>query len=78
MAPPAKSPGLAGIPPTRLFAFAFLNLGRHCLRAAVNVVGIAIAVASLIFFLAFYRGTYDGAMFSSVIDFATAQGQLMR
>ena len=78
MAPPAKSPGLARIPPIRLFAFAFLNLGRHGLRAAVNVVGIAIAVASLIFFLAFFRGTYDGAMFSSVIDFATAQGQLMR
>ena len=62
----------------KLLSFAFLNLGRHGLRSAVNIVGIALAVAALIFFLSFFRGTYDGAMFASVIDYATAQGQVMR
>ncbi len=60
-----------------LLTLAFLNLGRHGLRAVVNVIGIAIAVASLTFFLAFYRGTYEGVMFSSVIDYSTAHGQFM-
>lgn len=60
-----------------LLSLAVLNLRRHGLRAIVNVVGIAITVAALVFFLAFYRGTYEGVMFSSVIDYATSHGQLM-
>ena len=43
----------------------------------MNIVGIAITVAALVFFLSFYRGTYEGTMFSSVIDYATSQGQFM-
>ena len=50
---------------------------RHGLRAIVNVVGIAVATAALTFFLAFYRGTYEGVMFSSVIDYSTGHGQFM-
>jgi putative ABC transport system permease protein len=62
---------------TNLLSLAFLNMRRHGLRAAVNVAGIAVAVASLVFFLAFYRGTYEGVMFSSVIDYSTSHGQFM-
>jgi putative ABC transport system permease protein len=60
-----------------LLSLAFLNVRRHGLRAAVNIIGIAITVAALVFFLSFYRGTYEGTMFSSVIDYATSQGQFM-
>ncbi len=60
-----------------LLTLAFRNVSRHGLRAAVNIVGIAIAVASLVFFLSFYRGTYEGIMFSSVIDYSTSHGQFM-
>lgn len=42
----------------------------------VNIVGIAIAVAALLFFLAFFRGTYEGVMFASVIDVAIGQAQV--
>jgi ABC-type lipoprotein release transport system permease subunit len=65
------------IPVIDLLSLAFLNMRRHGLRAAVNVSGIALAVAALVFFLSFYRGTYEGAMFSSVIDYATSHGQIM-
>lgn len=58
-----------------LFSIAFLNLKRHRLRTSVNIAGIAVAVAAVAFFLSFYRGTYEGVMFSSVIDYATGQGQ---
>ena len=60
-----------------LFTLAVLNMRRHGLRAAVNVVGIAVATAALTFFLAFWRGTYEGVMFSSAIDYATGHGQFM-
>lgn len=62
---------------SNLLTLAFLNTRRHGLRAAVNIAGIAVAVAALLFFLAFYRGTYEGVMFASVIDYATSQGQFM-
>lgn len=62
---------------TNLFSLALLNLRRHGVRAAVNVTGIAVTVAALVFFLSFYRGTYEGVMFSSVIDFSTSHGQFM-
>lgn len=65
------------IPVIDLLSMAFLNMRRHGLRAAVNVSGIALAVAALVFFLSFYRGTYEGAMFSSVIDYSTSHGQIM-
>ena len=81
--PVALKPGLSQrialkrIPARNLLSLAFLNVRRHGLRAAVNIVGIAITVAALVFFLSFYRGTYEGTMFSSVIDYATSQGQFM-
>lgn len=62
---------------TNLFSLALLNLRRHGVRAVVNVTGIAVTVAALVFFLSFYRGTYEGVMFSSVIDYATSHGQFM-
>ncbi len=68
---------LKRIPALNLLSLAFLNVRRHGLRAAVNIVGIAITVAALVFFLSFYRGTYEGTMFSSVIDYATSHGQFM-
>jgi len=68
---------LKRIPAVNLLSLAFLNVRRHGLRAAVNIIGIAITVAALVFFLSFYRGTYEGTMFSSVIDYATSQGQFM-
>jgi len=76
---PARRKNLAVRPisSANLFALAILNLRRHGLRAAVNIAGISIAVAALVFFLSFYRGTYEGVMFSSVIDYATPQGQFM-
>jgi len=76
---PARRKNLAVKPisSVSLFALAILNLRRHGLRAAVNIAGISIAVAALVFFLSFYRGTYEGVMFSSVIDYATSHGQLM-
>ncbi len=63
------------IPLANLIVFAVLNLRRHLLRAVTNLLGIAVSVAAVVFFLSFYRGTYEGVMFSSVIDYATAQGQ---
>ena len=60
-----------------LLRLSFLNLGRHRLRAAINIIGITVAVAALIFFLSFYRGTYEGVMFASVINYATSHGQFM-
>jgi len=77
MPEPDKSKALRRIPATSLLSLAFLNVRRHGLRAAVNIVGIAITVAALVFFLSFYRGTYEGTMFSSVIDYATSHGQFM-
>ena len=77
MPEPDKPKALRRIPATNLLSLAFLNVRRHGLRAAVNIVGIAITVAALVFFLSFYRGTYEGTMFSSVIDYATSQGQFM-
>lgn len=76
---PARKRGISvkPIPTHHLVLFALLNLGRHGLRAAVNIVGIAVTVAALVFFLSFYRGTYEGIMFSSVIDYATSHGQFM-
>ncbi|HWR12745.1 MAG TPA: FtsX-like permease family protein [Rectinemataceae bacterium] len=73
------SPNIAlkRIPAANLLSLAFLNVRRHGLRAAVNIAGIAITVAALVFFLSFYRGTYEGTMFSSVIDYATSHGQFM-
>jgi len=65
------------IPIIDLATLAALNMRRHGLRAVVNIVGIAIAVAALTFFLSFYRGTYEGIMFASVIDYATSHGQFM-
>ncbi|MBN2812209.1 MAG: ABC transporter permease [Spirochaetales bacterium] len=62
---------------TNLFSLALLNLKRHGVRAVVNITGIAVTVAALVFFLSFYRGTYEGVMFSSVIDYSTAHGQFM-
>jgi ABC-type lipoprotein release transport system permease subunit len=72
-----KSLAVRPISSANLFALAILNLRRHGLRAAVNIAGISVAVAALVFFLSFYRGTYEGVMFSSVIDYATSQGQFM-
>lgn len=72
-----KNLAVRPISSANLFALAILNLRRHGLRAAVNIAGISIAVAALAFFLSFYRGTYEGVMFSSVIDYATSQGQFM-
>lgn len=77
MPEPQKPNALARIPAPNLLSLAFLNVRRHGLRAAVNIVGIAITVAALVFFLSFYRGTYEGTMFSSVIDYATSHGQFM-
>lgn len=76
---PAQNESIAckRISSANLLALAILNMRRHGLRAVVNVVGIAIAVAALAFFLAFYRGTYEGVMFASVIDYATSHGQFM-
>lgn len=62
---------------TNLISLAYLNMGRHGVRAVANIAGIGIAVAALVFFLSFFRGTYEGVMFSSVIDYATSHGQFM-
>ncbi len=78
MPEPEKPNALKRIPAPNLLSLAFLNVRRHGLRAAVNIAGIAITVAALVFFLSFYRGTYEGTMFSSVIDYATSHGQFMR
>lgn len=77
MPAPRKKLAAQRIPVTDLLTLAFLNTRRHGIRAAVNIVGIAIAVSALVFFLSFYRGTYEGIMFSSVIDYATSHGQFM-
>ena len=76
---PARTERLARqkISSANLLTLAFLNMRRHGLRAVVNVVGISVAVAALTFFLAFWRGTYEGIMFSSAIDYATSHGQFM-
>ncbi len=64
--------------PANLLSLALRNTGRHGLRATANIVGTAVAVAALVFFLSFYRGTYEGVMFSAVIDYSTSHGQFMR
>lgn len=74
---PENAIAVKHISATNLLTLAFLNMRRHGLRAVVNIVGITIAVAALVFFLSFYRGTYEGVMFSSVIDYATSHGQFM-
>lgn len=58
-----------------LVSIAFLNLKLHRLRTVVNMAGISVSVAAVAFFLSFYRGTYEGVMFASVIDYAMSQGQ---
>ena len=73
MSPPPLPPSLT---PANVIRLAFLNSQRHGARAVVNIVGIAIAVAALLFFLAFFRGTYEGVMFASVIDAAIGQAQV--
>lgn len=59
-----------------LLRLAVLNTKRHKARALANVTGITVAVAALIFFLSFFRGTYEGIMFAAVIDYATSHFQV--
>jgi ABC-type lipoprotein release transport system permease subunit len=54
---------------------AVLNLRRHALRTIANVSGIVLAVAAMVFFISFFRGTYEGSMFASVIDYSTSHIQ---
>jgi ABC-type lipoprotein release transport system permease subunit len=75
MPEPTKSRRRAGIPTADLASLAIANSRRHGTRTAVNVTGISVAVAALVFFLAFFRGTYENVMFASVIDYATSHGQ---
>lgn len=71
-----RNPGRTRIPARDLLRLAVLNTRRHTARALANVAGIAVAVAALVFFLSFFRGTYEGIMFSAVIDYATAHFQV--
>jgi len=59
-----------------LTAIAIRNLARHRRRSAVNVLGIAVTVAALLFFQAFYRGSYEEFMFGAIIDHQCAHLQL--
>ncbi len=57
-------------------ALAGRNLSRHRRRTVVNALGIAVAVGSLIFFQAFYRGSYEELMFGTIIDYQCAHVQV--
>ena len=52
------------------------NLSRHRRRTLVNVLGIAVTVGSLLFFQAFYRGSYEELMFGTIIDYQSAHIQV--
>jgi putative ABC transport system permease protein len=69
------------LPPNRLFistiaAMALKNLFRHRRRTVVNLIGIAVAVGALLFFQAFYRGSYEELMFGAIVDYETAHLQV--
>jgi hypothetical protein len=48
------------------------NLFRHRRRTVVNVVGIGVTVGALLFFQAFYRGSYEQLMFGTIVDYQSA------
>ncbi len=77
--PPSPSPRLANKRHTMglkaLGPVAALNLKRHALRTVANVSGISLAVAAMVFFLSFFRGTYEGSVYAAVIDLSTAHIQ---
>jgi putative ABC transport system permease protein len=69
------------LPPNRFLlsaiaSIAIKNLFRHRRRTVVNLIGIAVAVGSLLFFQAFYRGSYEELMFGTIIDYQTAHLQV--
>jgi putative ABC transport system permease protein len=55
---------------------ALRNLFRHRRRTIINVIGIAVTVGALLFFQAFYRGSYEELMFGTVVDCQTAHIQV--
>ncbi len=81
MHPATPGSSTSPLPPNRLFiptiaALALKNLFRHRRRTVVNLLGIAVAVGALLFFQAFYRGSYEELMFGAIVDYETAHLQV--
>jgi putative ABC transport system permease protein len=76
MRPAPSSPEIRRISLPATARMALRNLSRHRRRSIVNVVGISVAVSALLFFQAFYRGSYEELMFGTIIDYQSAHLQV--
>ncbi len=60
------------LPFSTIAEMALRNLSRHRRRTIVNVIGIGVTVGALLFFQAFYRGSYEELMFGTIIDYQSS------
>lgn len=65
-----------GLSAQRLASIAARNLVRHRRRTVLTAASAAASAAALVFFLGFYRGTYDQMFYAAIIDYQTAHAQI--
>ncbi len=59
-----------------LSGIAFRNLARHRRRTVVGALSVAATTAILVFFMGYYRGSYEELLYSSIVDYQTAHAQV--
>jgi putative ABC transport system permease protein len=67
--------GSTGIPLPELLSLGGRNILRHGRRTLLTGATVAAACATLVFFMGYYRGTYDQMFFGAIIDYQTAHAQ---
>lgn len=71
-----RPPARRSVPSARLFAIAFRNLARQGRRSLATSSCVAASVAAIVFFIGYYRGTYDQMFYGAIIDYQTAHAQI--
>lgn len=67
--------GSPGIPLPGLISLGARNILRHGRRSLLTGATVAAACATIVFFMGYYRGTYDEMFFGAIIDYQTAHAQ---
>ena len=52
------------------------NLARHGRRSILTCASVAAQAAAIVFFMGYYRGTYDEMFYGAIIDYQTAHAQI--
>lgn len=60
----------------KVFIFAYKNLWRNKRRTVLNIIGLTLTVSLVIYFLSFYRGTYQGMLFENFIKYKAGHLQI--